>query len=40
MVLGEVAMVTPVPETNQWAEIERMALGFGVVRPMRLHAFV
>ena len=29
MVLGEVAMVTPVSETNQWAEIDRMALGLG-----------
>jgi hypothetical protein len=33
-------LVTPVSETNQWAEIDKVALGLGIVRPMRLHDFV
>jgi len=40
MVLGDVDTVTPVSGTNQWAEIERIALGFRVLRPMRDQASV
>ena len=37
---GEVLIVTPVPGTYQWAEIDRIALGLRISPPMRRQASV
>jgi hypothetical protein len=40
MVFGEVLTVTPVPGTNQCAEIDRIAFGLGIDFPIWLQASV